>query len=34
MAFETLCGNAERIAERIQEARSYEPEDPPPEYVW
>jgi hypothetical protein len=34
VAFETLCGNAGRIAERIEEARSYEPEDPLPEHLW
>jgi hypothetical protein len=33
VAFETLCGNADRIAERIEEARAYEPDDTPPEYV-
>lgn len=34
LAFETLCGNADRIAERIEEARTYEPEQAPPVYVW
>ena len=34
VAFEKACGNADRIAERIEEARSYEPEQAPPEYVW
>jgi hypothetical protein len=34
LAFEKLCGNANRIAERLEEARSYEPEDPLPDYVW
>lgn len=33
-AFEVLAGNASRLAERIEEARSYEPEDPLPEYLW
>ena len=33
VAFETLCGNADRIAERIEEARAYEPDDTRPEYV-
>jgi hypothetical protein len=30
LAFEKLCGNGDRIAERLEEARSYEPEDPCP----
>jgi hypothetical protein len=34
LAFETLCGNADRIAERIEEARTYEPEEASPEYLW
>lgn len=34
LAFETLCGNGDRIAERVEEARAYEPEEAPPEYVW
>jgi hypothetical protein len=34
LAFETLCGNTDRIAERLEEARAYEPEEAPPEYVW
>jgi hypothetical protein len=34
VAFEKLCGNGDRIAERLEEARAYEPEDPPPEYLW
>jgi hypothetical protein len=34
VAFEKLCGNGDRITERIEEARTYEPEEAPPEYVW
>jgi len=34
LAFEKLCGNADRIAERLEEARAYEPEEAPPEYLW
>ena len=34
MAFEKLCGNADRIVERLEEARAYEPEEAQPEYVW
>jgi hypothetical protein len=34
LAFEKLCGNADRIAERLEEARSYEPEDTLPDYFW
>jgi hypothetical protein len=34
VAFEKLCGNADRIVERLEEARAYEPEEAQPEYVW
>ena len=34
LAFEKLCGNGDRIAERIEEARAYEPENPLPDDVW
>lgn len=33
-AFEILAGNGDRLSERLQEVRGYEPEAEPQSYLW